>query len=227
MECGASFEGVEELCGAPGFLISATARICPLRVCTVAALPEMNEIGVNGRKFFRTLRRNLMDGDRRLKRRFEIRRELRYKVLRDENEVDTGAGRSLELSSEAVAFITPKETAPGVFVELSISWPVLLQDRCPMQLVVYGRVIRSEPGLTVTSVDKYEFRTQARSSASGHAPHPDSRLERWAGEVRKQRGFPPERGSAAAPKALVRSRPQPVRAGRARLTAGAAGSGDR
>src|SRR6202521_1695156 len=81
--------------------------------------------------------------DRRDKQRFPIRRELRYKLIEDSNVVSTGTGYSLDLSSGGTAIYADSELREGAFVELSISWPVLLDDTCPMRFIAFGRGLRS------------------------------------------------------------------------------------
>jgi hypothetical protein len=49
---------------------------------------------------------------------------------------------------------------PGIPVELSMTWPVLLNDTCPMKLMIYGCVIRSSERGAAIAIERYEFRTQ-------------------------------------------------------------------
>jgi hypothetical protein len=44
-------------------------------------------------------------------------------------------------------------------VELRIEWPFLLQGVCPLELQVWGRVLRSDDQGTVVRMSRYEFRT--------------------------------------------------------------------
>ena len=118
--------------------------------------------------------------DRRSKTRFPMRREMRFKVLEDGRIVSSGSGNTLDMSSGGVAFFSDGDLKVGAFVELSISWPVLLDDRCPMRIIVFGRVLRSNEGWSACSVDKYEFRTQARVYEAAPAVRSDSMLRRWA-----------------------------------------------
>jgi hypothetical protein len=101
--------------------------------------------------------------DRRGKSRFAIRRDLRFKVLEKEQIVSTGAGHTVDLSSQGVAFETANKLGVGTLLELSISWPVLLDETCLMQLVVCGHVVRSRRGVVACTIDRYEFRTQRRA----------------------------------------------------------------
>ena len=124
--------------------------------------------------------------DRRKKARFPINRDLRYKVLEGDTIVSSGVGTTLDMASAGMAFLTEGPIAAGSFIELSISWPVLLEDSCPMRLIVFGRVVRSCGRLTACTVDKYEFRTQARVLRPVAPVRNDSMLQRWAGNIRKE-----------------------------------------
>jgi hypothetical protein len=124
--------------------------------------------------------------DRRKKKRFPIRREMRYKVLNEGTIVDSGTGQTLNVSSGGIAFSVDHELPPGAFIELSISWPVLLDDTCPMRMIAFGRVLRSSNRKSVCTLDKYEFRTQARTFQATSIVRNDSMLQRWAGEVAKE-----------------------------------------
>lgn len=101
------------------------------------------------------------DNERRAKHRFAMERELRFKVLDGERPL-TGIGNTVDISSGGVAFETITRLLPGSLVEISISWPVLLDDTCLMRLIVLGRVVRTGRQVVACTVDKYEFRTQAR-----------------------------------------------------------------
>ena len=127
------------------------------------------------------------DADRRQRARFPIRRELRFKVLQDTTVLDVGAGETLNIGSGGALFSMNGTLETGCFVELSISWPVLLDSICPMRLIAFGRVIRSEGGVTACTIDKYEFRTQARATVRPITLNrSDSMLQRWANGMRKE-----------------------------------------
>jgi hypothetical protein len=119
------------------------------------------------------------DNDRRAKHRFAIERELRFKVL-DSRRPMTGVGNTVDISSGGVAFETVAQLLPGTLVEISISWPVLLDDTCLMRLVVLGRVVRTRRQVVACTVDKYEFRTQARVPQSPVRRTVDPLQRRWS-----------------------------------------------
>jgi hypothetical protein len=49
----------------------------------------------------------------------------------------------------------------GLDIELSIAWPVLLNDKSPMQLVVSGRIVRCNGNQVSFRMVQHEFRTVA------------------------------------------------------------------
>ena len=103
------------------------------------------------------------DRERRMKRRFQIEQEVRYKMLYGQRIAETGTGRSLNISSGGVWFSTETMLTAGMPVELSMNWPVLLNDSCPMKLMIYGCVIRSTERGAAVAIERYEFRTQGRA----------------------------------------------------------------
>jgi hypothetical protein len=105
-----------------------------------------------------------MKKDRRMKKRFAIERDVRYKLLNGQNIADSGVGRTLDMSSTGISFTTEQPLARGTLIELAISWPALLNDNCPMKLMVFGRVVRSGGGTAASTIEKYEFRTSRTHS---------------------------------------------------------------
>jgi len=97
--------------------------------------------------------------DRRSKRRYPIELAVQYKVMKNYLVMGTGTGNSLDLSSGGIAFSTSAPLKIGSYLELSISWPVLLNQSCPLKLIASGRVVRSDQHCTAISLDRYEFRT--------------------------------------------------------------------
>lgn len=123
--------------------------------------------------------------ERRTKFRFAIQRDLRYKMAEDGVVVAAGAGQTINMGSGGVAFVTEQPLTPGAYVEISISWPVLLDESLPMRLIVFGRILRCGGRKAVASIDKYEFRTQSRTFQSS-ATRADGMLQRWADGMRKE-----------------------------------------
>ena len=100
------------------------------------------------------------DRERRIKRRFQIDQEVKYKMLYGQRIAETGVGRTMNVSSGGVWFSTENMLTSGMPVELSMTWPVLLNDSCPMKLMIYGCVVRSNERGAAVAIERYEFRTQ-------------------------------------------------------------------
>lgn len=98
--------------------------------------------------------------ERRTKKRFHIEQEVKYKMLYGQRIAETGTGKTLNISSGGVWFTTETMLTAGMPVELSMGWPVLLHDSCPMKLMIYGCVIRSNDRGAAVAIERYEFRTQ-------------------------------------------------------------------
>jgi len=99
--------------------------------------------------------------DRRIKRRFSIEQGLRYRLLYGSRVAECGTGRTVNISSSGVWFKTEGALSTGLPVELSMSWPARLNDVCPMKLMIYGCVVRSDHDGAALAIERYEFRTQS------------------------------------------------------------------
>jgi hypothetical protein len=104
-------------------------------------------------------------GDRRENKRYTLTLEVKYKLIRRKKLVQSGAGRTIDISSGGVLIETDRPLPPGLNMELSISWPVLLNDVAPMRLFVTGRIVRSVRNRAAVRTGQYEFRTQGATSA--------------------------------------------------------------
>ncbi|HEX4772482.1 MAG TPA: PilZ domain-containing protein [Bryobacteraceae bacterium] len=115
--------------------------------------------------------------DRRQSSRFPIGREVRYKTINQRSEVFAGVGKTLNISSSGVLFTSDHELPLGTRIEVSISWPAQLNEKCLLNLVARGRVTRYLKGQLAVQIQQYEFKTQSRtntvsaqSSGSHHSP---------------------------------------------------------
>ena len=102
------------------------------------------------------------NAERRRSSRFPIEREVRYKTLNQRAEVLAGNGKTVNISSSGVLFTSDHELPVGTRLEVSISWPAQLNERCLLNLVARGRVTRYGKGQTALQIQQYEFRTQSR-----------------------------------------------------------------
>jgi len=113
-------------------------------------------------------------GDRRSDRRYDLRLDLRWKLIRRRRILETGTGETVDFSSGGVLFDPGRPMPLGLNVELAVSWPVLLHNTAPLQLVISGRIVRSQDNRTAIQMTQHEFRTvgnaERRSAASGRPP---------------------------------------------------------
>ena len=110
------------------------------------------------------LRNNNRAGDRRLKRRYRIEQDVRYKMLYGQRVAETGSGKTTNISSGGVCFTTDSMLSIGIPVELSMNWPVLLNQSCLLKLMIYGCVVRSTDKGSAVVIERYEFRTQGKGA---------------------------------------------------------------
>jgi hypothetical protein len=110
--------------------------------------------------------RSESNSERRNADRFPIEREVRYRILNKRNTYEEGTGKTINISSNGVLFTTDQILIPGKRLELSISWPAQLDNKCQLKLVARGRVARLEQGRAAIEVQQYEFRTQGSKGLS-------------------------------------------------------------
>jgi hypothetical protein len=97
-------------------------------------------------------------GERRDNRRYGLQLELTWKLMRRRRVLDTGSGRTFDLSSSGIIFYAGRALPEGLNVELLIAWPVLLHDVAPLQLTVAGRIVRCEDCMIAIQMVQHEFR---------------------------------------------------------------------
>jgi len=113
--------------------------------------------------------RDVIHGDRRSDRRYDLELDLRFSYTR-RNVTYLGSGRTLDLSGGGVLFTTDSPPPVDQEVELRVAWPFLLQNVCPLEVVIRGEVLRTDARGTVVRMRDYEFRTcGARSFAQPNA----------------------------------------------------------
>ena len=93
--------------------------------------------------------------------RFPLALPLRYSVLhRGMGRTETGSGQTIDVSSAGLRFMTDRLLPPGLYVELFMDWPVLLDGRVEVQLVMSGNVVRSNGTETAVQIYRHNFTTR-------------------------------------------------------------------
>jgi hypothetical protein len=101
--------------------------------------------------------------ERRSRYRYALEWNVQYKLPQSHK---IFPGRMRDISSAGVCFVSGDVLPAGTVVELSVNWPVLLLDVCPLKLVLKGRVIRSDERGTALRLFGHEFRTRGSEGAN-------------------------------------------------------------
>jgi hypothetical protein len=103
-------------------------------------------------------------GERRSDRRYALHLDLRWKLIRRRRILETGVGRTLDLSSGGILIETERSLPVGLNLEISVAWPVMLHNVSPMQLVISGRIVRTSGQRVAIRMLQHEFRTAGTNS---------------------------------------------------------------
>jgi hypothetical protein len=99
-----------------------------------------------------------------------MERHVRYQVLSKRGSEDAGEGKTVNVSSRGVLFTCQHDLQPGRRVRLCISWPVPLNDKCALKLVIRGRVVRSEEGRAAVEINSMSSERNRRAQCK-HPVH--------------------------------------------------------
>jgi hypothetical protein len=75
---------------------------------------------------------------------------------------DFGSGKTINMSSSGLLLVTDRILFPGRKVQVLIDWPVKLDGRVGLRLVVFGAVVRvgiERAPQAAVRIERYEFRT--------------------------------------------------------------------
>ena len=101
----------------------------------------------------------MIGGDRRTYRRYELELDVRWKLMHRRKVLESGTGRTRDLSSHGILFEAGRGIPAGSQIEAAIAWPARLHGVAPLKLLAVGRVVRSDLGCTAIRVERHEFRT--------------------------------------------------------------------
>ncbi len=103
-----------------------------------------------------------MSFERRVKARYPLELNVRYQTLGRSNPI-SGVGRTQNMSSSGAMVISPDKISEGVRLKLTVEWPSLLNGTTPLQLVTFGKVVRSSQEGFAIALEHYQFRTMKRN----------------------------------------------------------------
>lgn len=112
--------------------------------------------------------------NRRDHRRYNLQLELRWKLIKGKHTLDAGSGRTIDVSRGGVLFESGCRLPVGLPVELTINWPIALENVRPLQLVVLGPVVRSGHNRTAVQTLRFAFRSLGLTKVSAVGGATDS-----------------------------------------------------
>jgi len=98
--------------------------------------------------------------ERRASTRFPLTLGVRYAVSGRLAPLETGSGRTIDLSSTGLSFTADRPLLTGQKLDISIDWPVLLDGGVKLQLIMSGVVVRTTGTATALEIVRHEFRTR-------------------------------------------------------------------
>ena len=90
--------------------------------------------------------------ERRQYRRYPITAQSEY-IVKEKRAWTT----TQDISTGGVLLKTNQRLPRGLPIQVLIDWPVLLDQRCPLRLVISGIVLRSDARGTVVGIDRHDF----------------------------------------------------------------------
>jgi hypothetical protein len=97
--------------------------------------------------------------ERRTSRRFPLRLAVKYRRIGSQPFSNWMSSESLNISSTGLLFTTNEPVRPGQGIEALISWPVCLDRRVPLKLVIKGSIVRNSGDQSAVCFERYEFKT--------------------------------------------------------------------
>lgn len=104
--------------------------------------------------------------DRRRTDRFPLSCELVYRMSGKRLAHEQGSGTTIDMSSGGILFRCDRQLLPGKRIEMAISWPAQLDNRCGLKLIARGRVVRTDGMQAAVAIQQYEFRTMGKHGLS-------------------------------------------------------------
>ena len=95
--------------------------------------------------------------ERRQHRRYPITAQLEYILTGNRAQATT-----LNISSGGVFLKTDQILPVGDQIRVLINWPVLLDQRCPLRLVITGRILRSDEAGAAVGIVRYDFKIRPK-----------------------------------------------------------------
>src|ERR1700691_5439404 len=103
--------------------------------------------------------------DRRISHRFPLRLAAIYRCIGSQFASNLSTSKSLNISSAGLLFATTETLRWGQAVEVSIAWPVRLDNGTALELVIRGSIVRSTGDDAAMRLERYQFKTRSAVEA--------------------------------------------------------------
>ena len=101
--------------------------------------------------------------ERRSAQRYSVGVELRYRVIRGQDSVETGTGVSINLSAGGILLRTEADLKIGEVIEISLPWPAWRPEGIPaIDLYILGQTLRTEGNCVAVRIWKHFYRAAPR-----------------------------------------------------------------
>ena len=105
-------------------------------------------------------------GIRATPRRYPVALQLHYKATSTGGPL-YGFGRTMMMSSQDMVFAAGDGLEPGMSAEVVLAWPLLLDDRVRLELVLQVTITGSEDGVAEARILAYDFHTAGPAKTPG------------------------------------------------------------
>ena len=97
-----------------------------------------------------------------IRRSFPLKAAVAYRLIEGDGTVR--AGRTQSLSGNKVWFEAENCLLVSALIELEVDWPVRLDNRTPLKLVISGRTLQVDQNHAAVEILRHEFRTRSVAS---------------------------------------------------------------
>jgi hypothetical protein len=97
-------------------------------------------------------------------RRCSFTQPVRYVAELSGGEQLSGLGTTINFGGKAICFRADQDVPAGSAIELSIEWPVPLNESCGLRVVVKGTVLSTANSVVEVVIMQHEFRTAKRQA---------------------------------------------------------------
>ena len=104
--------------------------------------------------------------DRRAYRRYSLAVAVEYWVKRGKRIIESGHGRTINISNSGLLFEADRLPMPGVDIDLRIAWP-RLGCSVGLTLTIDGCIVRVQQNLCAVAISQYSFHTLPLSVVPG------------------------------------------------------------